>query len=144
MCALLGVQQRVCSRWCMTACDSDAGNSSMCCAQRLCSGLYSHRALLLQCAVCVIIKYTCSRVSESTPDTACALAFGRGLSRPFQDNNQVRLYLKIKKGTFSFHTKYWDSISADAKVRAYNAIKFASARPQFQKLGVLCGLLSMS
>ncbi|KAG5176968.1 hypothetical protein JKP88DRAFT_270786 [Tribonema minus] len=34
---------------------------------------------------------------------------------PFQDENQVRLFMKIKKGTFTFHPKYWDAISTDAK-----------------------------
>mmetsp|Transcript_17209 Transcript_17209/g.25496 ORF Transcript_17209/g.25496 Transcript_17209/m.25496 type:complete len:646 (+) Transcript_17209:101-2038(+) len=34
---------------------------------------------------------------------------------PFHDDNQVRLFMKIKKGSFTFHPKYWDSVSSDAK-----------------------------
>ncbi|KAG5180796.1 hypothetical protein JKP88DRAFT_200183 [Tribonema minus] len=34
---------------------------------------------------------------------------------PFHDENQVRLFMKIKKGTFTFHPQYWATISEDAK-----------------------------
>lgn len=34
---------------------------------------------------------------------------------PFHDDNQARLFAKIKKGVYSFHDEYWLDISAEAK-----------------------------
>lgn len=34
---------------------------------------------------------------------------------PFHDENQARLFAKIKKGVYSFHDEYWLDISAEAK-----------------------------
>jgi serine/threonine protein kinase len=34
---------------------------------------------------------------------------------PFSDNNQSKLYKKIKAGQFEFHPDYWGSISKEAK-----------------------------
>ena len=34
---------------------------------------------------------------------------------PFSDNNQSKLYKKIKAGQFEFHKDYWDAISNEAK-----------------------------
>ena len=34
---------------------------------------------------------------------------------PFSDNNQSRLYKKIKAGQFEFHPDYWTAISSEAK-----------------------------
>lgn len=34
---------------------------------------------------------------------------------PFHDDNQARLFAKIKKGVYSFHPEYWSEISAEAK-----------------------------
>ncbi|CAN0434722.1 unnamed protein product, partial [Discosporangium mesarthrocarpum] len=36
---------------------------------------------------------------------------------PFQDENQTRLFRKIKRGTFKFHQDYWGHVSSEAKVR---------------------------
>jgi hypothetical protein len=38
------------------------------------------------------------------------------LSRPFYDDNQTKLFLKIKRGDFKFHPEYWGKISEEAKV----------------------------
>lgn len=35
---------------------------------------------------------------------------------PFHDENQTRLFRKIKAGNFKFHPEYWQSISNEAKV----------------------------
>lgn len=35
---------------------------------------------------------------------------------PFHDENQTRLFRKIKAGNFKFHSEYWGPISSDAKV----------------------------
>ena len=35
---------------------------------------------------------------------------------PFHDENQRRLFRKIKAGDFTFHDEYWRSTSSDAKV----------------------------
>ena len=35
---------------------------------------------------------------------------------PFHDENQTRLFRKIKSGNFKFHTEYWGSVSSEAKV----------------------------
>jgi serine/threonine protein kinase len=35
---------------------------------------------------------------------------------PFIDENQRRLFRKIRKGKYEFHPEYWDPISEDAKV----------------------------
>ena len=35
---------------------------------------------------------------------------------PFYDENQQRLFRKIKAGKFAFHSQYWASISDEAKV----------------------------
>lgn len=34
---------------------------------------------------------------------------------PFQDNDQIELFNKIKSGKFVFHEKYWESVSFEAK-----------------------------
>ncbi|CAM9405389.1 unnamed protein product [Ectocarpus sp. 6 AP-2014] len=34
---------------------------------------------------------------------------------PFHDDNQARLFAKIKKGVYSFHDEYWSDISPEAK-----------------------------
>ncbi|CAM9277638.1 unnamed protein product, partial [Ascophyllum nodosum] len=34
---------------------------------------------------------------------------------PFHDENQTRLFRKIKAGNFKFHDEYWGSVSSDAK-----------------------------
>ncbi|CAM9880192.1 unnamed protein product [Laminaria digitata] len=34
---------------------------------------------------------------------------------PFHDENQTRLFRKIKSGNFKFHTEYWGSVSSEAK-----------------------------
>ncbi|CAM9966797.1 unnamed protein product, partial [Phaeothamnion confervicola] len=34
---------------------------------------------------------------------------------PFSDDNQARLFLKIKKGRFQFHEQYWGGVSEEAK-----------------------------
>jgi hypothetical protein len=36
--------------------------------------------------------------------------------RPFFDENQTRLFMKIKKGAYKFHPQYWAAISDQAKV----------------------------
>jgi hypothetical protein len=38
------------------------------------------------------------------------------LCSPFHDENQVRLFMKIKRGAFEFQPKYWSTISNEAKV----------------------------
>ena len=35
---------------------------------------------------------------------------------PFTDDNQTRMYRKIKAGRFKFHAKYWAQVSEEAKV----------------------------
>lgn len=35
---------------------------------------------------------------------------------PFMDENQTRLFRKIKAGNFKFHEEYWRHVSADAQV----------------------------
>jgi serine/threonine protein kinase len=34
---------------------------------------------------------------------------------PFHDENQTRLFRKIRAGSFKFHPEYWGSVSAEAK-----------------------------
>ncbi|CAM9803558.1 unnamed protein product [Choristocarpus tenellus] len=34
---------------------------------------------------------------------------------PFQDENQTRLFRKIKRGNFKFHNEYWGHVSSEAK-----------------------------
>jgi serine/threonine protein kinase len=34
---------------------------------------------------------------------------------PFQDENQTKLFRKIRQGSYKFHDEYWKDISADAK-----------------------------
>ncbi|CAM9683589.1 unnamed protein product, partial [Discosporangium mesarthrocarpum] len=34
---------------------------------------------------------------------------------PFHDDNQAKLYMKIKKGTVVFHPQYWNTVSDEAK-----------------------------
>ncbi|CAN0251262.1 unnamed protein product, partial [Scytosiphon promiscuus] len=34
---------------------------------------------------------------------------------PFHDENQTRLFRRIKAGSFKFHDEYWSSTSAEAK-----------------------------
>ena len=36
---------------------------------------------------------------------------------PFSDENQTRMYRKIKAGRFKFHTNYWAQVSDEAKAR---------------------------
>jgi calcium/calmodulin-dependent protein kinase I len=38
-----------------------------------------------------------------------------GLCQPFHHANQAKLFGKIKKGSYQFHPKYWDNVSAEAK-----------------------------
>ncbi|CAN0478249.1 unnamed protein product [Laminaria digitata] len=35
---------------------------------------------------------------------------------PFHDENQTRLFRRIKAGSFKFHDEYWSNTSAEAKV----------------------------
>lgn len=36
---------------------------------------------------------------------------------PFHDENQTRLFRRIKAGSFKFHDEYWSNTSLEAKVR---------------------------
>lgn len=38
---------------------------------------------------------------------------------PFHDENQTRLFRKIKAGNFKFHNEYWGSVSSEAKVTIF-------------------------
>jgi len=56
---------------------------------------------------------------------------------PFIDDNQRRLFRKIRKGKYEFHAEYWDPISEDAKVLisgllCVNADERLSAREALQ------------
>lgn len=35
---------------------------------------------------------------------------------PFHDENQTRLFRRIKAGSFKFHEEYWSNTSVEAKV----------------------------
>lgn len=37
---------------------------------------------------------------------------------PFHDENQTRLFRRIKAGSFKFHDEYWSNTSPEAKVRS--------------------------
>lgn len=37
---------------------------------------------------------------------------------PFHDENQTRLFRRIKAGSFKFHDEYWSNTSEQAKVKA--------------------------
>lgn len=39
---------------------------------------------------------------------------------PFHDEDQNRLYRKIKAGHFRFDPEYWNDVSSEAKVRPYS------------------------
>lgn len=43
---------------------------------------------------------------------------------PFHDENQTRLFRRIKAGSFRFHDEYWSDISAEAKVRQEGAFLY--------------------
>jgi hypothetical protein len=60
---------------------------------------------------------TLALIQVVTGDRACYAVLC--CCRPFHDENQVRLFMKIKKGTFSFHPQYWSTISEDAKVQVH-------------------------
>lgn len=59
---------------------------------------------------------------------------------PFHDENQTRLFRRVKAGSFKFHDEYWSNTSEQAKVRSTRVALGMCVRAVC--MCVLCQLLS--